>query len=68
MSPSEAALVATWASPAAMTPEVIDLSEGGEDLSGATMMVGDQILIGLDESGVVYVETIALFPAEEGGS
>ena len=68
MSPSEAALVATSASQAAMTPEVIDLSEGGEDLSGATMMVGDQILIGLDESGLVYVETIALFPAEEGGS
>ena len=68
MSLSEVAHVATTASPAGMTPEVIDLSEGGEDLAGGTMMVGDQILIGLDPSGVVYIETIALFPEGEGGS
>ena len=68
MSPSEVAFVAASASPAGQTPEAIDLSEGGEDLMGSTMLVGDQILIGLDPSGVVYVETIALFPEGEGGS
>ena len=68
MSPSEVTFVAASASPAGQTPEAIDLSEGGEDLMGSTMLVGDQILIGLDPSGVVYVETIALFPEGEGGS
>jgi pSer/pThr/pTyr-binding forkhead associated (FHA) protein len=68
MSPSEVAVVAASASPAGQTPEAIDLSEGGEDLVGSTMLVGDQILIGLDPSGLVYVETIALFPEGEGGS
>lgn len=67
MSPSEVARVATTASPAGMSPEALDLSAGGEDLSGASMLVGDQIMIGLDEQGVVYVETMALFPAQEGG-
>lgn len=67
MPASEVASVVALASPAGLSPEVTDLSEGGEDLAGASMMVGDQILIGLDESGVVYVETIALFPEGEGG-
>jgi hypothetical protein len=35
---------------------------------GSTMLVGDQIMIGLDPTGVVYIETIALFPEGEGGS
>lgn len=68
MSASEVAALATAASPAGQTPEAIDLSEGGDDLVGSTMLVGDQIMIGLDPSGVVYVETIALFPEGEGGS
>jgi hypothetical protein len=68
MSPSEVAFVAASASPAGQTPEAVDLSEGGEELVGSTMLVGDQILIGLDPSGLVYVETIALFPEGEGGS
>jgi hypothetical protein len=46
-------------------PQLIDLSEGGEELAGGTMLVGDQILIGLHQDRVVYVETIALEP--EGG-
>lgn len=68
MSASEAAALAASASPAGQRPEAIDLSDGGEDLLGGTMLVGDQILIGLDPTGVVYVETIALFPEGEGGS
>jgi hypothetical protein len=68
MSPSEVAAVAAAASPAGQTPEVIDLSDGGDDLVGSTMLVGDQIMIGLDPTGVVYIETIALFPEGEGGS
>jgi len=67
MSPSEAARLATAASPAGMTPEAIDLSEGGDDLAGGSMLVGDQIIIGLGPEGVVYVETVAMFPAQEGG-
>ncbi|HEX9796380.1 MAG TPA: FHA domain-containing protein [Anaerolineales bacterium] len=66
MSPSEAARVATAASPAGMTPESIDLAEGGDDLAGASMLVGDQIVIGLGPEGVMYVETVAMFPAEGG--
>lgn len=68
MSMSEVAAVAASASPAGQMPEAIDLSEGGDDLVGSTMLAGDQIMIGLDPSGVVYVETIALFPEGEGGS
>ena len=67
MTASEAASLAANASPAGQSPELIELDEGGEDLAGGVMLVGDQILIGLDGSGVVYVETIALLPDEEGG-
>ena len=68
MSQAEAARVAASASPAGMSPEYIDISEGGEELAGGAMLVGDQIMIGFDQSGVVYVETIGLFPTEGGGS
>lgn len=68
MSASEVTALAAAASPAGQMPEAIDLSDGGEDLLGSTMLVGDQIMIGLDPSGVVYIETIALFPEGEGGS
>jgi hypothetical protein len=62
MTGSEAAQVATAASPAGVEPQAIDLSEGGAELQGGTAMVGDQILIGLSEDEVVYVETVALVP------
>jgi hypothetical protein len=68
MSQAEAARVAAAASPANMSPEWIDLADAGEDLSGGSMLVGDQIILGLDESGLIYVETIGLFPEGEGGS
>ena len=57
--------VAAGASPASTIPQRIDLSAGGEDLAGGSALVGDQIVIGLFEDQVVYVETIALVP--EGG-
>lgn len=68
MSATKAADIAASASPANMTPELIELSEGGEDLQGGSMLVGDQIILGIDESGLIYVETIGLFPEGEGGT
>ena len=65
MSATEAIQVATAASPAGFVPEFIDLSEGGEDLVDGSVLVGDQITIGLYGDQVVYVETYALSP--EGG-
>jgi hypothetical protein len=53
------------ASPAGAAPVAIDLSAGGEDLAGGTALVGDQIMVGLYEDELVYVETVALMP--EGG-
>jgi len=43
----------------------IDLAEG--DIPGGLGMVGDQILLGFDQGGLVYVETLALSPDETGG-
>lgn len=57
--------IATKASPANMEPQIIDLAEGGEDLVGGFALVGDQIVIGLYEDQVIYIETMALVP--EGG-
>lgn len=62
---SEAIEVATITSPTQMVPTVIDFSEGGDPFAGGTALVGDQIVIGLVEDQVVYVETIAFVP--EGG-
>lgn len=59
---AQASAVAQAASPAEMAPVPMDLSEGGEDLAGATMLTGDQILMGLDNTGLVYVETVGLLP------
>lgn len=67
MTIDEAAAVAAAASPAGVRPQAIDLSEGGPDLVGHSVLAGDQIMIGLGPDGVVYVETMALFPAEVGG-
>jgi hypothetical protein len=55
-------LVAT-SSPAGEKPQRIDLAEGGEDLAGGSTLVGDQIVIGLHNDLLVYVETIALMPS-----
>ena len=57
--------LATQSSPSKLVPQRISLAEGGEDLAGGLALVGDQIVIGLYENQVVYVETIALMP--EGG-
>jgi hypothetical protein len=65
MTGAEIAQLVAAASPAGTEPTAIDLAEGGEDLAGGTALVGDQILIGLYEDEVVYVETVALMP--EGG-
>jgi hypothetical protein len=63
MPAAEASQVIAAASPAGAAPERIDLAEGGEDLAGGSALVGDQILVGLYEDRVVYVETVALEPA-----
>lgn len=60
-----ASQAASAASPAGTTLERIDLSPGGEEFAGSRVLVGDQILVGVDETGLVYVETVALVP--EGG-
>lgn len=60
MSAIEIIQVVTAASPAGTAPELIDLAEGGEDLAGGAALVGDQIMIGIENDQVVYVETIAL--------
>lgn len=62
---TEAIQVASASSPAHMEPQRFDLAGGGEDLAGGFALVGDQIVIGLYQDQVVYVETIALVP--EGG-
>lgn len=62
MSADQASQLVAEASPAGAHPQLIDLSEGGEDLSGGSALVGDQILIGLQDDRVVYVETVALVP------
>lgn len=48
-------LVAT--SPAAFVPEEIDLSDGGEDLAGGVMLIGDQIMLVFDQGVLAYAET-----------
>jgi hypothetical protein len=65
MTGAQAAQVAGAASPAGFVPQLMDLSTEGEELAGGSMLVGDQILIGLYQDQVVYVETIAMAP--EGG-
>ena len=66
MSQEAAASLAAKRSPAGAKPQAIDLAEGGEDLAGATMLAGDQILMGFYNGRLVYVETLALLP--EGGA
>lgn len=62
MTGAEVSQLVTAASPAGMEPQRIDLSEGGEDLTGGTVLVGDQITIGLFEDRLAYVETVAMMP------
>ena len=68
MTQAEAARVAAAASPAGMSPEMVSLAGAGDEFASGLMMVGDQIILGLDETGLIYVETIGLFPEGEGGS
>ena len=65
MSADEAIQTVAAASPAGAAPQRFELAEGGEELAGGALLAGDQILIGLYEERVVYVETLALMP--EGG-
>lgn len=68
MSQMDASQVAQTASPAGKGPEVVSLAGAGEEFAGGLMLVGDQIILGLDETGLIYVETIGLFPDEGTGS
>jgi hypothetical protein len=48
------------ASPAGFVPEEIDLAEGGEDLAGGRMLVGDQIMLVFDQGVLAYAETFGV--------
>lgn len=65
MTGAEASQVVSAASPAGAAPQLIDLAEGGDDLTGGSTLIGDQIIIGLYKDRVIYVETIALTPEGE---
>ena len=66
MSQAEVIALAAAQSPAGMAPVFIDVSQAGEDMTGGMVLVGDQILIGVQNDRVVYVETVAMVP--EGGA
>jgi hypothetical protein len=59
--------VLTSASPAGFAPEEIDLSEGGEDLAGAVLLVGDQIMLTFEQGVLVYAETFGVLLEEAAG-
>lgn len=67
MSLAEASALVQRASPAGAVPEPIDLSSGGEDLTGGVLLVGDQITLGFQDGRLVYVETIGANVGEAGG-
>ena len=60
MTLEEARDVLTSASPAGFVPQETDLSEGGEDLAGGVMLVGDQIMLAFDQGLLVYAETFGV--------
>ena len=66
MTPEEVTALLVAASPAGTAPETIDVSAGGEDLAGLMMMAGDQITVGFEDGGLVYVETLGM-TVQEGG-
>lgn len=68
MTLDEAQTIAMNLSPAGQPPIVVDLSEGGEDFSGSTLLAGDQIILGFVDDLLIYFETIALAPDVGGGS
>jgi hypothetical protein len=40
------------------------VSKGGADLTGLMMMVGDQITVGFENGGLVFVETLGMTAQE----
>jgi hypothetical protein len=60
MSIEAASALVQDASPAGAIPESFDLSEGGEDLAGVMMLVGDQITLAFEDGQLAYVETIGM--------
>ena len=63
-SPDTVMKLAAELSPGGQPPTLIDLAEGGDELSGVLMLAGDQILFGFQDGRLVYVETVALTPGE----
>lgn len=68
MALDEAQAVAADLSPASQSATAVDLSEGGEDYEGATLLAGDQILLGFVDDVLIYIETFALSADDGGGS
>ena len=64
MSGEDAIATATSASPAETVPQALDTSGLGEELAAGEVLVGDQIILGIFEGRLVYVETVPLFPEE----
>lgn len=65
MTAAEVIEAATAASPAGTVPEPVDIPAMSEEFPSGELLIGDQILIGLYDGLVVYVETVALYPEEE---
>lgn len=55
---------ASGASPAGTIPVAISSESLSDEFPGGEILIGDQILIGVYEGRVVYIETVALFPEE----
>ncbi len=60
MTIDDARQVLIAASPAGFVPKETDLSEGGEDLAGGVMLIGDQIMLVFDQGVLAYAETFGV--------
>ena len=67
MTPDDASALLTTASPAGTVPEMIDLADGGEDLAGSVLLVGDQIAVAFEGGRLVHAETLGVSTGEGEG-
>ena len=67
MTPDDASALLTTTSPAGTVPETIDLADGGQDLTGSVLLVGDQIAVAFENGRLVHAETLGVWTGEGGG-